>query len=292
MAREATTYYTVRKIVNDAFTENEINEWLSNPVDTHKIFDVIHKAAEMVKQNHTYQFSCYDSDDLYQLCWGWAYDVLLPKTDPKTGIKKAKYNYLTSLYGYLDTIFKNKIFKLRRDKQWRNDIADQKACKQCKERDRCPRKIYLADKDKEYTCHVIIKSIKRNEAKHALSVQMDDDITERRDEAANAEREVIASDIYKILHENLPEKERKILEKLVAGEKISNKKSIEWMRRRCHKIIGSKVHDEEEHKKFKQTLQRISWRERRRKFRWTKRKMKLKNMQEQKRVEEKERQAN
>ena len=160
------------KIIHEICTKEELEVYFSNSDvrndPNHIVNIVLTRIAETLHDNPFFSFASYTSDDIYQFCWEWCIENL----------QAGKYHSRTSLYGYLEVVCKNKIKKLRRDKQWRTDISDQNACRQCKHRDTCDRKVTYADLDTEPKCKVMKAALERNFAKHTLSVQADYDITE------------------------------------------------------------------------------------------------------------------
>ena len=152
-------------------------------------------------------------------------------------LRAGKYNSQTSLYGYLEVVCKNKIKKLRRDKQWRTDISDQNACRKCKHRDTCDRKITYADLDEVPKCKVMESALKRNLAKHTLSVQADNDITEPMCHR-NKHVDVELSEMLDFYEEEIPDKYKPVFNKIL-NENIKGipKNTVTAVRRWCWRIL-------------------------------------------------------
>lgn len=137
-------YQKNAKIIHEICTKEELARYFDDPDvrndQGHIVNVVLTRIAITLHDNPTLAFGSYTSDDIHQFCWEWCMENL----------RAGKYNSRTSLYGYLEKVCKNKVKKLRRDKQWRTDISDQNACRQCKHRDTCERKITYADLDTMY----------------------------------------------------------------------------------------------------------------------------------------------
>lgn len=215
-------------IINDVCTKSQLEQYFLNPNDpTHVVNIVLDRIAKTFQDNPTLAFSSYETDDIFQLCWQWSIEVLVA----------GKYNCRTSLFGYLHTVCRNKIFKLKRDKQWRGEISMQKTCKTCKHRHTCTHKITYTDLDNDPKCKVIAKALARNQSKHALSVQADYDITEPEVGDTSTQSTDLNStiDLYR---EKMPEKYKWVLEKILDGNiKGISKHTIIATRRWCWKIL-------------------------------------------------------
>ena len=227
----AGNYQKNARIIHEICTENELMQYLANPEfkndPDHIINVVLTRIAETLHDNPTLAFAHYESEDIYQLCWLWCIDTL----------KAGKYNYQSSLYGYLEKVCKNKIFKLKRDKQWRSDISDQKACRKCKYRKECNRKISYSDLEKIPKCKVMAAALERNNSKYALSVHADYDITEpvcHRGTHVAVELE----DITEFFGENIPEKYKHVFHRFLQGNITGiPKNTVVAARRWCWRIL-------------------------------------------------------
>lgn len=166
-------------------------------------------------------------NDIYQFCWEWCIENL----------RAGKYNSQTSLYGYLEIVCKNKIKKLRRDKQWRTDISDQNACRKCKHRDTCERKVTYADLETVPKCKVMKAALERNYAKHTLSVQADYDLTEPACHR-NHHGDVEIAELMDFFGKQIPEIYKPVLQRLLHGNITGiPKKTIITARRWCWKAL-------------------------------------------------------
>ena len=224
------------KIIHEICTQEALEQYFKNPNDPEHIVNVVlERVAKTLHDNPTLSFGSYDELDIYQFCWQWSMETL----------QAGKYNCQTSLFGYLHRVCVNKVFKLKRDKQWRSDISYQKACQKCKNRNICDRKIRYTDLDIINTaneqnlplCKIKIASLKRNSAKYALSIQMDYDITEPECNK-KVETEVEINDITEFFGEQIPEKYKDIFFRLLNGQTTGiPKNTITAARRWCWRIM-------------------------------------------------------
>jgi len=219
------------KIIHEICTKENLERYFSDPEvrndPSHIVNVVLTRIAETIHVNPTFAFASYTPDDIYQFCWEWCIENL----------RAGKYNSQTSLYGYLDIVCKNKIKKLWRDKQWRTDISDQKACRKCQHRETCDRKVTYADLETAPACPVKKAALERNHAKHTLSVQADYDITEPACHR-NHHVDVEISELVEFFDEKLPDTYKPVLKRLLNGNITGiPKRTIVTARRWCWKVL-------------------------------------------------------
>ena len=224
--------------MHEICTEEELQLYFENTNNEgHIVNRVLHRIAKTLHDNPTFSFGSYDEEDIYQFCWLWCIETLMLTKCKKTGVMKRRYNCKSSLYGYLDKVCKRRISKLKRDKQWRSDISDQKACRACKDRETCPRKIEYGNFDQIPRCEVMAKAIQRNSSKYALSVQADHDITEpvyHKDEYICVELE----DITEFFGEQIPQKYKIVFQNILQGNTAGiPKNTLIAARRWCWRIL-------------------------------------------------------
>jgi len=221
-------YETNAKIIHEVCSEEELELYFKDPNDANHIVNVVlDRVAETLFSNPTLSFAYFEQEDIRQQCWMWSIETL----------RAGKYNCQTSLFGYLHKVCMNKIFKLKRDKQWRSDISDQKLCKQCEHRETCNRKLPQSDMDKVPRCEVMAKALVRNKAKHALSKQADYKITEppcHRDQYEEVDLQCM-SDFFE---NEIPDKYKPVFEKIL-NEDIKGipKHTVTAVRRWCWRIM-------------------------------------------------------
>jgi hypothetical protein len=247
------------KIIHRICTREDLERYFNTPDvrndPDHVVNVVLTRIAITLHDNPAFAFAGYTSDDIYQLCWQWCIENL----------QAGKYNFTTSLYGYLEKVCKNKIKKIRRDKQWRTDISDQNACRKCKHRNTCDRKVTYSDLDTIPKCKVMASALKRNHAKHALSVQADYDITEPVCNK-NKHADIEVSDVAEFFGEQIPDKYKAVFTKMLQGCITGiPKNTIVAARRWCWKILR-KV-DGEQAKYFERVYYNSYQKEHRRKER-------------------------
>jgi hypothetical protein len=224
-------YQKNAQIIHKICTREDLDLYLINPDvrndQDHIVNVVLTRIAVTFHDNPSFAFASYTSEDIYQFCWEWCIENL----------SAGKYNCKTSLYGYLEKVCKNKIKKLRRDKQWRTDISDQNACRKCKHRETCDRKVTYADLDTVPKCKVMKAAIERNLAKHNLSVQIDQDITESVCHK-NHHADVEIAELVEFFNEEIPDVYKPVLHRLLHGNITGiPKKTIITARRWCWRIL-------------------------------------------------------
>lgn len=216
------------RIIHEVCSEEELESYFKDPNDAKHIVNVVlDRVAETLHDNPTLSFAHFDQEDIRQQCWLWSIETLM----------SGKYNCKTSLFGYLHKVCINKIFKLKRDKQWRSDISDQKQCKQCKHRETCSRKIQYSDLDHVPKCKVMAKALIRNSAKHALSTQADYDITEPESHTDQYEH-VDLQCMTEFFENEIPDKYKPVFERILHEDiKGIPKHTVTAVRRWCWRIM-------------------------------------------------------
>ena len=226
---DMSNYEINSKVIHVVCTKKEIKEYLRNPDEEHIVGVIIGRVAITLHDNNTLPFSSHEQEDVLQMCWQRCLEIL--------GSKKLKYNYKTPLFGYLHKACINWLLRLKRDTQWRNDIVYQKACKKCKHRDTCTRKVSYVDLDTPPTCKAKAAALIRNQSKHALSVQSDYNVTEPIDHRSGHQT-VDLNDIVEFFGERIPEKYQYIFHKLLNGRLTGiPKNKLLATRRWCWKIL-------------------------------------------------------
>lgn len=259
------SYEQIGKVISKTFTQQQIEEFVNNPVETSEIYDIIEKATGLICNSNNYQFSYYEKEDIYQQCWMWTISIL----------KAGKYSEKYSLFGYLYRVYKNKLSQLKRDKQWRYNVADQRACSKCRRRKVCDRRILISDLNDTPKCKVMTAALRRNNSKYLLSLQMDDEITDRVDNTIGDTDEILEV-FYKYLPDKYIDKFNSILENNTKGIK---KKEIRSVRKYCFRIANKFLSGDPIVQSYIKHYKKVSNRENVAKFRKRKRKamFRLKN---------------